>query len=118
MKPSMAKFTPVERTAYEDSLKYCRDLKNSLDTSFEEGKTEGVEIGLEIGLEKGQQIGLEIGMEQGQQIGLEIGKREKAVEIAQKCLSKGMDIAEAADLSGLGVEEIAAISQILKTNSS
>ncbi len=114
MKPSMAKFTPVERTAHEDSLKYCRDLKNSLDTSFEEGKTEGVEIGLEIGLEKGQQIGLE----KGQQIGLEIGKREKAIEIAQKCLSKGMDIAEAADLSGLGVEEIAAISQILKTNSS
>lgn len=37
----IAKFTPEERSAYNDSLKYYRDLKNSLDTSFAEGKAEG-----------------------------------------------------------------------------
>ena len=30
-----------ERAKYEDSLKYYRDLKNSLDTAFDDGKKEG-----------------------------------------------------------------------------
>ncbi len=38
----IAKFTPEEAMAYEDSLKVYRDLKNSLDTAREEGRTEGV----------------------------------------------------------------------------
>lgn len=33
----IARFSPEERTAYEDSLKYYRDLKNVVDTSREEG---------------------------------------------------------------------------------
>jgi predicted transposase/invertase (TIGR01784 family) len=41
----IAKFTPEQIRSYEDSLKYYRDLKNSLDTAKEEGwlkgKTEG-----------------------------------------------------------------------------
>jgi len=57
----VAKFSPEERIAYEDSLKYYRDLKNSLDTSFEEGQQIGLEKGQQIGLEKGEQIGLEKG---------------------------------------------------------
>ncbi len=36
----IAKFTPEEREAYEDSLKYYRDIKNVVDTSREEGKEE------------------------------------------------------------------------------
>jgi predicted transposase/invertase (TIGR01784 family) len=36
----IAKFTPEERTKYEDSLKYYRDIKNSLDTAKAEGKLE------------------------------------------------------------------------------
>ena len=32
-----------EREAYEDSLKYYRDLKNSLDTAEEEGMKKGIE---------------------------------------------------------------------------
>ncbi len=53
----IAKFSTQDRVAYEDSLKYYRDVKNSLDTAFEEGKMEGEQIGLE----KGEQIGLEKG---------------------------------------------------------
>lgn len=37
----IAKFTPEQMSSYEDSLKYYRDLKNSLDTACDEGKTEG-----------------------------------------------------------------------------
>ncbi len=36
----IAKFTPDQVRSYEDSLKYYRDLKNSLDTAKEEGKFE------------------------------------------------------------------------------
>ncbi len=39
----IAKFTPDEKTKYEESLKYYRDLKNVVDTSFDEGKAEGKE---------------------------------------------------------------------------
>ncbi len=39
----IAGFTTEEREAYEDSLKYYRDLKNVVDTSREEGILEGIE---------------------------------------------------------------------------
>ena len=39
----IAKFTPDEKSKYEESLKYYRDLKNVVDTSFDEGKAEGKE---------------------------------------------------------------------------
>ncbi|NBC07082.1 MAG: Rpn family recombination-promoting nuclease/putative transposase [Bacteroidetes bacterium] len=38
----IAKFTPEEREAYEESLKHYRDIKNVVDTSREEGIEEGV----------------------------------------------------------------------------
>ena len=41
----IAKFTPDQIRSYEDSLKYYRDLKNSLDTAKEEGK---IEVALEM----------------------------------------------------------------------
>ncbi|MDN3633567.1 hypothetical protein QWY85_02785 [Neolewinella lacunae] len=43
----IANFSPGERDAYEDSLKYYRDLKNVVDTSREEGVQEGMEKGIE-----------------------------------------------------------------------
>ncbi|MCI5180668.1 MAG: Rpn family recombination-promoting nuclease/putative transposase [Candidatus Electrothrix sp. AW3_4] len=52
----IARFTPEQVRSYEKSLKYYRDLKNSLDTAFEEGKAENqretVLRGLKQGLEK------------------------------------------------------------------
>lgn len=48
----IAKFTPDEKTKYEERLKYYRDLKNVVDTSFDEGKAEGkYERNLEIARE-------------------------------------------------------------------
>jgi len=43
----IAKFTPDQVRSYQDSLKYYRDLKNSLDTAREEGLLEGIEKGIE-----------------------------------------------------------------------
>jgi len=43
----IAKFTPAEAMAYEDSLKVYRDLKNSIDTAREEGREEGKQETLE-----------------------------------------------------------------------
>ena len=40
----IAKFTPEEARAYEDSLKVYRDLKNSIDTAREEGREEGIAL--------------------------------------------------------------------------
>ena len=47
----IAKFTPTQVRSYEDSLKYYRDLKNSLDTARDEGKEEGIIEG-KIGVAK------------------------------------------------------------------
>ncbi len=86
----IAKFSPEERVAYEDSLKYYRDLKNVVDTSREEGVLEGMELGMEKGIE----VGMEKGMEQ------------KSLEIARRMKAKGLTDAEIADMTGLSPEEI------------
>jgi len=45
----IAKFSKKEHQDYEDSLKYYRDLKNSLDTAKEEGIKEGIKKGIKEG---------------------------------------------------------------------
>jgi len=47
----IAKFTEEERTAYEESLKYYRDIKNVVDTSKKEGKIEVARKMKENGME-------------------------------------------------------------------
>lgn len=51
----IAKFSPAERKAYEESLKHYRDIKNVVDSSREEGRIEGHEEGLKEGMEKGRE---------------------------------------------------------------
>ena len=55
----VAKFSPSERQAYENSLKYYRDLKNVTDTARDEGFEEGFEEGVEKGKEEGKTLGLQ-----------------------------------------------------------
>ncbi|MEM9992263.1 MAG: PD-(D/E)XK nuclease family transposase, partial [Bacteroidota bacterium] len=47
----IAKFTSSERDAYEESLKYYRDIKNVVDSSREEGFNDGMEKGVEKGIQ-------------------------------------------------------------------
>jgi predicted transposase/invertase (TIGR01784 family) len=48
----IAKFNQAEYMQYEESLKYYRDLKNSLDTARDEGIAEGIEKGIVCGKNK------------------------------------------------------------------
>ena len=68
----IAQFKPEEREAYEDSLKYYRDLKNVLDTAREEGKEEGIEL----------------------------GARQTQRDMAQRLKARGFSPAEITDLTG------------------
>jgi predicted transposase/invertase (TIGR01784 family) len=77
-KAEIAKFSQDQYRNYEDSLKYYRDLKNSLDTSREEGKIEGEKIGIEKGISI----------------------------VAKNMLDKGMDVSLIIETTGLTEEEI------------
>ncbi|MEZ4771555.1 MAG: Rpn family recombination-promoting nuclease/putative transposase [Bacteroidia bacterium] len=73
----IARFTPEEKDAYEESLKYYRDLKNVVDTSRAEGLLEGMEKGMEKGIEKG--------MEKGKiSVAIELKKNQVPIEIIMK----------------------------------
>jgi predicted transposase/invertase (TIGR01784 family) len=52
----IAKFTLDQVRSYEDSLKYYRDLKNSLDTARDEGIEEGIERVAKNALKIGKSI--------------------------------------------------------------
>ena len=69
----IAKFSQEEYQNYEESLKYYRDLKNSLDTAREEGREEGIEIGMEKGIEKGMEKGM-------QKVAVEMLKDKEPIE--------------------------------------
>ncbi len=76
----IARFTPEQVRSYEKSLKYYRDMKNSLDTAFDEGKQEGKKEGM----------------------------KERDREIVIHAFQQGFDIKMIADLTGLSVEEVEA----------
>ncbi len=74
----IAKFTQAEYQSYEDSLKYYRDIKNSLDTAKEEGLIEGIEK----------------------------GRKEGKIETAIKMLEKRLDNSLITEITGLSEKEI------------
>ena len=74
----IAKFSPEEVQAYEDSLKSYRDLKNSLDTAFEEGVEQGIEQGIE----------------------------QRNAEIVKNSLQQGLSVDVVSAISGLSPEEV------------
>ncbi|GAB3820761.1 Rpn family recombination-promoting nuclease/putative transposase [Pontibacter rugosus] len=84
----IARFTPDQIRSYEDSLKYYRDMKNSLDTAREEGLLEGIEKGIEKGIERVAENMLKKG------IAVEVisdttGLTEQQIEKLQKKKSEG-----------------------------
>ncbi|XOF32330.1 MAG: Rpn family recombination-promoting nuclease/putative transposase [Candidatus Electrothrix sp. YB6] len=91
----IARFTPDQVRSYEKSLKYYRDMKNSLDTAFDEGRVEGKEEGRVEGKEEGRVE----------------GKNERDREIVLNGLQQGFDIKMIAQLTGLSEEEIKEIGQ-------
>jgi predicted transposase/invertase (TIGR01784 family) len=106
----IAKFNKTEHQNYEDSLKYYRDLKNSLVTAKAEGLVEGEQIGLqkgeEIGIKKGEEIGIKKGEEIGIKKGEEIGIMKAKIEMALSAKSLGLSMADIIKMTGLSKEEI------------
>ena len=98
----IAKFTPTERAAYEESLKYYRDIKNVVDTSREEGLEEGLQQGREEGLQKGREEGLQKGREEG----LQKGREERNLEIARSMKAKNFSIDEIKTITGMNEKSI------------
>lgn len=50
----IAKFSKDERIAYEESLKYYRDLNNVVNTSRQEGVQQGIQEGIQQVIQQGQ----------------------------------------------------------------
>jgi len=74
----IARFTPDQVRSYEDSLKYYRDMKNSLDTAKEEGLMEGKEA----------------------------GREQREIEIAKTALKMGLSVNDIMQLTGLNQQTI------------
>ena len=94
----IARFDPAEKNRYEESLKYYRDLKNVVDTSFEEGKEEGMAEGMAKGIEKGMAKGIEEGMAKG--------SAQKEKEFILKSHAAGLNVETIAGITGKTVEEV------------
>lgn len=94
----LAQFSPEERKAYEDSIKYYRDLKNSYDTAHQEGWVEGLEAGEQLGIAKGEQIGIAKGRAEGEQ--------QAIIKMVQGMQANGLDLKMIAAVTGLTEAEI------------
>ena len=81
----IAKMTKEEYAEYEHSKKVFNDYKNTMDTAKE--------IAREEGLAEGEAK----------------GEKNAKIAIAKKMLSKGIDIAEIADMTGLTAAQIKAL---------
>ena len=53
----ISNFSQVEREAYENSLKYYRDMNGVIETAREEGKAQGIQEGKAQGIQEGMQEG-------------------------------------------------------------
>ncbi len=82
----IAKFSPQEKQAYEESLKYYRDIKNVVDTSKEEGRLEG--------------------KKEGRLEGKKEGRLEEKESLIRSGLKEGLSIALLSKLTGLSEKEI------------
>jgi len=85
-KAEIAKFTRDELNTYEDNVKVYRDLKNSFDTSREEGLKEGMRVGMQQGMQQ--------------------GRIEEKREITINLRNKGFDYNLISEITGLEVAEI------------
>ena len=87
-----------------------RDTYNQIEYARESGREAGREEGLKEGHKKGHKEGKEEGLKEGHKKGRaegrEEGAKQKSLDIAQRMLEKGIDIATISELTGLTVEEV------------
>jgi hypothetical protein len=97
--------TPTERSVYFDEMEY----ESVRQVYKEEGREEGLKEGLQEGLQKGLQEGLKEGLQRGLQKGLQEGEQRGLQKTARSMLAKGLEPAFVAEVTGLPVEEVAAL---------
>lgn len=85
----LANLTAEQAQSYRDSLKYYRDIKNSIDTATEKGREEGIQQGIQQGMEN------------------------RNIEIAKNMIRKGFDLSSIQELTGLSKEELEKLNQEL-----
>jgi predicted transposase/invertase (TIGR01784 family) len=86
----IARFTEEERMSYEESLKRSRDYRNTIATSFKQGKIEG------------------------EREGIVKGKFELSKEFVRNAIKKNLSVSMIAELTGLSRREIAKIKKQLE----
>ena len=101
----IAKFNRTELAQYEQSLKYYRDLKNVIDTSFGEGESKGHAEGRIEGRVEGHAEGRIEGRAEGHAEGL----TEAQKRIARNALRDNIPPSAIAKFTDLSEEEIAAL---------
>jgi predicted transposase/invertase (TIGR01784 family) len=99
----IAQFDKTTLAAYENSLKYYRDIQNSFNTATEEGRNLGLQEGFEKGLQKG--------IEEGLQKGIEEGRKTERETMAIKLLAQKLTLPIIAELTGLTLSDIEKISR-------
>jgi predicted transposase/invertase (TIGR01784 family) len=90
-------FKPQERDAYQASLKYYRDLKNVIDTAYDDGLNEGMEQGMAKGMEQGMAKGIE--QERA-------AAYQERLNTARNLKNLGLSNEQIAQVSGLSLAEI------------
>ena len=108
----IAKFTPEEQRAYQNSLKYYRDLNNVVETSKQEGRQEGIEQGIVIGREEGIEEGIVIGREEGREEGKEEGIKSLLLKQLSRKLGDIPDLMQQ-QINQLSMESLEILSEIL-----
>jgi predicted transposase/invertase (TIGR01784 family) len=107
---SMAKLDDAEKHTYQASLKTYRDLKNVIDTAFEEGLWEGrLEGRLEgeaIGIQKGEAIGI-----QKERARAEQEKRDAIL----KALDAGLDLPLICQMFQVSLEQVQEMQRLPKS---
>ncbi len=83
-----------DRQAYENSLKYYRDMVGVVETARREG------------IKKGLQKGIEQGIQQGIQQGIEQGRRSERLTIAQAMKAEGNSDELIVQVTGLSLEDL------------
>jgi predicted transposase/invertase (TIGR01784 family) len=89
-KAQILKLNPEEKSNYNNSIKYYRDIHNVIELAENKGELRGLEKGLEQGIEKG----------------LKQGELNKAITIARNLLKLNMPIDSIIQATGLTQEQI------------
>ena len=110
--------TEEEKRDYLYDVEAKRIRKSEMKTAFYEGEEKGEATGLKkgeaIGLEKGEAIGLEKGKLEGEAIGLEKGETNANKKTVANCMKAGYSIDMMSTVTGLTVEEVVEIIEIIK----